>query len=277
MQIVGLDWAVKPSDRAAVVLSAHAGALAVENVVSPVTNETAIELSTAEENDIVAVDIPFAWPRKFATFVANWSASGAACDPPPASDQFRYRQTDRFVHEKTSKWPLSVSTNLFSLGAREWATTVHERNLSRQIVVGETDASRVGNPQIIEVYPGATLKIFESDASLDIRGTSTRVREADGEEKKYSYKSDELTRRNLVNAVVNSFEIRVDDDSLNEIVSTGKKDHATDGLLAALSGLIYAGSMEGWGTWFPNESQIDDARTEGWIFFPKKNEPNSAR
>lgn len=127
-------------------------------------------------------------------------------------------------------------------------------------------------PAIIEVYPGATLKSFENNELREVSGTSTRKTEQ-GEkeiEKSYSYKTDEQTRRALVTALIAAFEIQADNTTIGKIVSNGKKDHATDGLLAAITAMIYIGMINGWTTYEPNHEQIADAGSEGWIFFPKK-------
>jgi hypothetical protein len=185
---------------------------------------------------------------------------------------FRYRSTDRFVHEKTGKWPLSVSTNLFALGALEWASIVHLRNLGRQIVVKTNPEAGIKLPAIIEVYPGATLKSFENYELPEVSGTSTRITEQ-GEtaiEKSYSYKTDEQTRRALVTSIIAAFDIDADKTTIDKIVSRGKKDHATDGLLAAITAMMYRSAINGWTTYQPNDEQIANAESEGWIFFPEK-------
>jgi hypothetical protein len=274
MRVVGLDWAVQPKDRAAVVLEKRDNApITVVQITTPVDDGSAIDFCKSGDNDVVAVDIPFAWPREFRKFVSNWTPSCANVTEPPPSLCFRYRRTDRFVIDKTTQWPLSVSTDRFALGARAWATIVHANQLYRQIVVTSRKAlATLPRPHIVEVYPGATLKVFENDATLGISGTSTRITEQgdDSTEKKFSYKRDEITRRELVESVINAFRIQVEPSQIDQIVSTGKRDDATDGFLAALSGLIILKVVDGWGTWWPDGDQIEDATAEGWIFFPRK-------
>ena len=275
MRVVGLDWAVSPSNRAAVVLEKRDNnPITVVDVATPVDNEAAVELCTSTDNSVVAVDIPFAWPREFREFVSKWTPFSSDAGNPPQKTRFRYRRTDRFVHAKTSKWPLSVSTDRFALGAREWASIVHANQLRSQIVVSRNPHPLAPNnrPLIVEVYPGATLRAFENDDSLSISGTSTRITEQGDSaiEKKYSYKKDKITRRSLVEAVIGAFQIHADDSVVDEIVSTGKKDHTTDGFLAALTGMIFSCVINEWTTWNPGNDQIKDANLEGWIFFPKK-------
>gem|GEM_PF-6268938 len=277
MRVVGLDWAVSPSDRAAVVLEKiDEKPITVVDVVTPVDNATAAELCTSTDKIVVAVDIPFAWPREFSEFVSQWIPFSSDACKPPKKDFFQYRYTDRFVHDKTSKWPLSVSTNFFALGSLEWASIIHEKQLGSQIVVSRKSFSASKLPAIIEVYPGATLKAFENDDSLPISGTSSRTTVEGNKiiERKYSYKKDETTRGSLVEAVISAFQIHCDDAIVQRIVSTEQKDHASDGLLSALTALIFMDVVNDWTTWDPGIKHIEEAKTEGWIFFPKKRGEN---
>jgi len=271
MRSVGLDWAVDPCDRAAVVLEQDAdGAFKVATVDSPVRDEDAQRQCTSTQNHVVAVDIPFAWPRSFTEFVSDWAPLDARVKQPPESTEFRYRTTDRFVHEQTTKWPLSVSSNLFALGARQWANVVHEASLGCQMVVTKTCLPET-KPYIIEVYPAATLKVFENHENLSISGLSTRIVEVGGQvtEKKYSYKTDESTRQRLVDSLIDVFQLRADDAERKALVGRGKQDHGADALLAALTGLMFLGVMDHWTVREPVGEQLDHARIEGWIFFPE--------
>jgi len=277
MRVIGLDWAVSPCDRAAIVMErATNGQIRVTSCVSPVEDSTAIEFCTSADHNVVAVDIPFSWPLEFTQFVSKWKVSSDDSPTPPSSVNFRYRSTDRFVHSKTNKWPLSVSTNLFALGARQWALIVHENELHRKIDVVGNFSADVDAPRIIEVYPGATLRAFENTHLLNISGSAKRIVEA-GEsvsEKTFSYKSDEVVRRSLVNAIVRGFNIDIEDSLVDTVVSVGRKDHATDALLAALTAIIYGGGVVGWNVWNPGDDQIERAKEEGWIFFPRREEPS---
>ena len=107
MRVVGLDWAVCPSDRAAVVLEKREdNSISVEDVITPVDKDAAIELCECKANNVVAVDIPFAWPIEFREFVSSWRPCCVDGANPPGKTGFRYRSTDRFVHHKTNNSPL---------------------------------------------------------------------------------------------------------------------------------------------------------------------------
>lgn len=268
---VGLDWAVDPVNCAAVILEKNpAQPMRIVDVVCKVEDGDVKRLCAVGSCDVVAVDIPFSWPKEFASFVASWSPLGPSPRRPPESIAFRYRTTDRFVYEKTRKWPLSISSNLFALGARRWSKLVHEFSLHAQIAVSTNSLSPV-RPLIIEVYPAATLKALEGQSDLLISGQSRRADKSEERSKQrdYSYKTDFQTRQALVGALFRSFRIDANDSMQNDIVSTGNRDHATDALLSALTGLMFLGSFQEWDVAIPSDEQVDDARSEGWIFFPR--------
>lgn len=258
-------------------LEKDAGVINIIDIYYSISNDDARHWCAPDGNDVVAVDIPFAWPKYFREFVSKWipfDHSNRAVSQPPDSTTFRYRTTDRFVHDRTNKWPLSVSSQLFALGAREWAEVVHSGSLDSQIVVTKRSLPHKRKPYIVEVYPGATLKAFENYKPLSISGQSTRIVEMGGKakEKEYSYKSDEITRRTLVEKLLSAFQIQSDQAKQDRLVDEGEKDHATDALLAALTGLIFIDAIDMWTVIEPRDDQIEDARAEGWIFFPEKSQ-----
>ncbi len=249
MRVVGLDWAVAAKSRAAVIVEKSVqGNQVVAGVITNVTDQQTIELCQNPEHAVVAVDIPFAWPRAFGEFVHHWSAVEESPTPPP-KDRFRYRITDLFVQQRTGKWPLSVSTNLFALGALHWAQIVHDHRLKKQIVVEQRPSNPDELPMLIEVYPGASIRALRCQEET-------------------TYKSNAAARRQLVRSILDRFQIECDQVQFDRIVSTGKEDHATDALIAAITALMFLGEIPGWRTYTPDQSQLQDARQEGWIFFP---------
>lgn len=256
MRIVGIDWATEKKNRALVSLTTGTQA-AVCEVLSSVSDEVAMQICRDDQNAVVAVDIPFGWPRKFSEFVATWSPT-AATAAPPASDDFRLRQTDRVVKTEVPKEPLSVSADRIAMGARSWTALISKSDLAAQVDVEGKPKERI--PTLIEVYPGATAIALGRD----------RQRLADEE----SYKSDPATRRALVKHVASAIGVslgRFED----EIVSQGKDSDETDAFLAAVTGRIYAASQVGslpklpWTVRCPRTAdEMEAARVEGWIFFP---------
>ena len=173
-RVIGIDWATAAGDRALVELDVADGfqECRVAKVADTVDEAQTVATCTSNDHAVVAVDIPFAWPQAFARFVSSWSPAGGA--PPPLSDDFRFRQTDRVVRHETKQNPLPVSADRIAMGARAWAEVVAHHGLGPRI---DTIGTMFANPpSVIEVYPGATARVLGQPR----------------------YKKSEATRRTLV-------------------------------------------------------------------------------
>jgi Protein of unknown function (DUF429) len=58
------------------------------------------------KSQAVGIDAPFGWPAEFAVAVGAWSFSSWTTQ---LRERLCFRKTDRFVHEKLGRWPLSGS------------------------------------------------------------------------------------------------------------------------------------------------------------------------
>ena len=260
MQVVGIDWATTPMNRALVRLSASDAGVLVMTVEDRVSDARVRETCVDPAIRAVAIDAPFGWPKAFSRFVCEWALTASGGGRPPSSDLFRFRHTDRIVRDEVPKQPLSVSADRIALGTRAWLDCVSDVGLHRRIdVVGEDDSSP---PSIIEVYPGATAVQLWAGNRL-----GSAEREA-------SYKSDGAARRRLVEHVGRVFAVDFG-MWLDQIVSTGEDSDQTDAFMAAITALIHAhtvGSGAGIGGWKArcprSAEEREDALREGWIFFP---------
>jgi hypothetical protein len=249
-RVIGIDWATAAGDRALVELEVADGfqELRVAKVADTVDEAHTLAACTSSEHAVVAVDIPFAWPLEFVRFVSSWSPAGGA--PPPISDDFRFRHTDRVVRHETKQNPLPVSADRIAMGARAWADIVARHGLASRI---DTAGTPFANPPtVIEVYPGATARVL-------------------GQPK---YKKSEVTRRALVGHVATLFNVDLD-GRLDAIIGKGEDSDETDAFLAAITGAIYLADCQGadlasaaWSIRRPSESEMEAAAREGWIFFP---------
>lgn len=266
--IAGIDWATEPKNRAAVVLKIDCDTqrIVVDQVLSPLASTDITNLCKQRTISTVGIDIPFGWPRKFSEFVSDWTPTSGASTVCPASLDYRYRTTDRFVHSRLGKWPLSVSSERFALGTRLWCELYQKENLNGRIdLIGNRPT---GAPTIIEVYPAATL------AALSKGGLRLAIA---------GYKADEKIRRPLLKRVTETFGITFTGSlTLEQIVGSGKGSDMADALIAALTAAVYdfdpalatggngATPLGGWRICKPSEAQRADALKEGWIFFPTK-------
>ena len=241
LRVLGIDWATKPANRAAVELAGRR----IVNVVHPFTDEDAIAALNREDVDVIAVDTPLGWPAGFSQFVEGWSATEGGA-PPPEGSAFSMRLTDLVVRQEVGKVPLSVSSDRIALCARSWVEV-----FVRAGAAGRVDAGQTPTPArpVIEVYPAAALAQF--DVAPD------------------GYKKAKVARRALLSKVLRRFAL---DDGGHLPALVGSKDddaHVADALLAGLSGLAWGGALKGWGVRRPKAGERAAAAREGWIFFPQ--------
>jgi len=105
----------------------------------------------------IGIDCAFGWPDAFVDFVAR-HARGESDDMPGDIAWRRtlaYRETDRFVHRMTKRWPLSVSTDRLGLTAMRCAGLLASLRADGRLI----DRSG-GTGLVAEVYPGATLRVW---------------------------------------------------------------------------------------------------------------------
>ena len=252
LRVAGVDWAAKPKDRALVGLrfDRERRAISVESVVPRVDDATFIDAVRSGGYSCVAVDVPFGWPAAFADFVQRWSCTERRPELlVPEYEPFAFRRTDLVV--RPIKPPLSVSSQLLALATLTWVRLVSAHGIHAHIDVhAERPAVR---PNIIEVYPGATLATLVTSDALAID----------------RYKKDAAVRVALVDRLMEIFRIEgITPDLRSTLVGKGKQAHATDALVAAITAMIYEGVLDQRVRRPTTEEEKRDAPREGWIFFP---------
>jgi len=244
--VIGLDWSTSAEGRSAIEVRSHEEGIEVVNLhgAFTVTDSAVKRLASRCDVGVLAVDIPFGWPSGFTTFVERWTP--AAPTPVPTPAEFRYRVTDQVMWDATGKAPMSVSAEKFAMGARMWAELVHGGGWGSRV---DVDGSKVGNspPPIVEVYPGATLRVL-------------------GFNKGYKGDKDKPRRRRegYAAALVDRFNVTPPDCTSALSVT----DNELDAFVAALTGLAYLGKLPGWTVAKPSDEQSAAAEREGWIFYP---------
>jgi predicted nuclease with RNAse H fold len=265
LRAVGIDWATEPKNRALAEIEWSGRELVLTDLISPLADHVVAEECKREDVSVIAVDIPFGWPRKFREWVARYTPISQDRGTPSSLD-FRYRLTDQVVQAETGKSPLSVSSNLIAVGARAWAEAVDKHEIQEHIdVIGEGDSAVL--PRVIEVYPAATLASFnKSGYGLLIDG----------------YKNDEQVRRQLFQSLQAHFGLCLSNGlSLERIIGIGKHSDQVDAVIAAITSVIFAVNspsvefthdaapgLSEWQVRCPNGDEQGQAKEEGWIFFP---------
>jgi hypothetical protein len=233
---LGIDLAAESENTGTCRLRWEPGAAVVEWVrvgtrAEPLDNDALVALIGGA--DATGIDAPFGWPRRFVAAVAEWS-SGRGWDEPwdaEARRGLRLRRTDRWLHERQGRTPLSVSADSIAVCAMRASALL-------QRVHGD-DVDRVGGPTF-EVYPAAALRAW----GLPTKG----------------YKKSEDVRRQILELVGAGSWLDLGTWA-GELVRT---DHALDALISAV---VARAARTGRTLPVPAE-HATDAAIEGWIQVP---------
>ncbi|MEZ4452695.1 MAG: DUF429 domain-containing protein [Nannocystaceae bacterium] len=232
MRTLGIDLASQPAKTGVASVDWSEGRAAVVEVDRRADDARLDAL--AREADAIGVDAPFGWPRAFCEFVAahrRGSIDGPWSDA--RRDQLRFRRCDRWIHARTGRWPLSVSSDLIAIPAMRCAAL-----LGRLGVV-----DRSGDGRVFEVYPAAALAAWSLPRA--------------------SYKDDRRPARAELLAALTA---RAPWLALPEALR-GRCEASDDCLDALLSALIARAAAVGL-TARPDPEDRELAREEGWIALP---------
>jgi predicted nuclease with RNAse H fold len=122
--------------------------------------------------DKIGIDCALGWPIDFFEFLKEYADPSSQIPLVDGGMNWRrrlaYRQTDRVTREVTGRWPLSVSTDRLGL------TAMRAAGLLGRLQQSGIQIDRSGVGVVVEVYPGATLRLWGFDtkgyrASAEIR------------------------------------------------------------------------------------------------------------
>jgi biotin carboxylase/predicted nuclease with RNAse H fold len=230
MKTLGVDVAAQAAKTAVCLIRWGTSEAKVEFLKVGVTDDRLLELFS--QADKVGVDAPLGWPDAFVKAIS----AHRDLQPWPAASttELRYRVTDRFVHEKTRKWPLSVAAEKIG------AVALRAAALLSKVAVREP-VDRTGAARFVEVYPAAGL----------IR---------------WGFSQDQIKKKNtagLASEVVKKLGPRLEISEEDLTLCKANRD-ALDSLVAAL---IARASALGLCEPIPAEHSAL-ARAEGWIALP---------
>lgn len=152
---MGVDFAASPTNTAACTMHWQAGQVVVERVDAPVGDAAFISfLRKLPNGGKLGLDCPLGWP---ASFVAALAAHQKREPWPGGGDRgnLRWRATDRWVRDRTGRWPLSVSTDRLGVTALRAAYLLD----TWESEGGTLDRSGVAGP-VVEVYPAAARRVW---------------------------------------------------------------------------------------------------------------------
>ncbi len=171
MLIAGVDLAAEPKGTALAVID-----------WAP-SNATLVELSTDVADDAIVacaatveklgIDCALGWPTEFVEFLNLTNHEGGPSEPFEGDLNLRralaYRETDRHVREVTGRWPLSVSTDRLGM------TAIRCAGLLSKIAASGIPVDKSGAGKIVEIYPGASLRLWGLNTSGYRASTDARA------------------------------------------------------------------------------------------------------
>jgi predicted nuclease with RNAse H fold len=196
----------------------------------------------------VGIDAPFGWPEPFLDALAAYRAGPSwPTGLDNRLDECRLRETDRAVHRRSRKWPLSVSSDKIAMPAMRCASLLTD--IAEH--VGAAAVSRDGSGLCCEVYPDPALRHWTGHTSDSLAPRETYKGSAASEK-----------RLALLNAIRAQLTIEDRDGRLQRVEL---EDDYLDALICAL----VARAIE-LGLTYPPETdaELERAPVEGWIHLP---------
>lgn len=231
--------AAEPKGTAMAIVEWNPGGAKLISLQLGVTDNLIVEASATI--DKLGIDCPLGWPIEFVEFVKNHSNLGSLYLAVDGGMDFRrrlsYRETDRRVRLKTGRWPLSVSTDRLGL------TAMRAAGLLGRLQSTGIQIDRSGSEVVVEVYPGATLRLW---------GFETRGYRA----------SPEIREKLLTDIQVSAPWLDFSEFSSLMI----KSCDAFDAVIAAMA--TRSACLGFYDP--PTASQLAQARIEGWIALPNQ-------
>jgi hypothetical protein len=156
----GVDLAAEPKGTALAIIEWKATTATLVDLQLGVNDQTIVE--AAGVVDKLGIDCALGWPIEFVEFLNNHANLENTLFPDGGMDWRRrtsFRESDRHVREVTGKWPLSVSTDRLGLTAMRCA------GLQGRIQQSGIEIDRSGLGKIVEIYPGASLRLWGFDTA----------------------------------------------------------------------------------------------------------------
>lgn len=241
VRIVGIDLAAQAPKTGLCVLAEDGGRVRAERLTLGADDPTLLEATRGAAK--IGMDAPLGWPDDFLEFLEaqRTGDAGSLCrfQGKAGMDRLSFRETDRDIHARLRKLPLSVSADKIARVAMRAAVlqTAWADELG--------PSPRDGSAALVEVYPAAALITwFPAGAS---------------------YKHPEAGRQRRAELVAS---IRAAapwlELSSQQADLAVAHDDALDALVSALvAWAAHLGSTQG-----PPTEHVERARREGWIHVP---------
>lgn len=236
MLIAGVDLAAEPKGTALAIIEWTKTQAKLIDLQIGCDDEQIVK--AALQVDKLGIDCALGWPIEFVEFLNNHANLKSTSYPDGAMDWRRrvsFRQSDRHVREVTGKWPLSVSTDRLGLTAMRCA------GLQGRIQEAGTQIDRSGTGKVVEIYPGASLRLWGFDTA--------------------GYRANQEVREELLTSIENEL------PWLHLVVFRDLMISSTDAFDAVIASLATRAAAIGKYLEPPKE-HIETSRIEGWIALP---------
>jgi predicted nuclease with RNAse H fold len=159
MLIAGLDLAAEPKATALSLIDWSGKSARLVQLDLNIDDRFIVD-STRDALKL-GIDCALGWPIEFVEFLNRYSQNSFSQIDGDMSWRRRmaYRETDRAVRELTGRWPLSVSTGRLGLTAMRCA------GLLSKLAADGVEIDRTGAGKVVEIYPGASLRLWAFDTS----------------------------------------------------------------------------------------------------------------
>lgn len=159
MLIAGLDLAAEPKATALSLIDWSGKRARLLQLDLGVDDQFIVD-STRDAQKL-GIDCALGWPIEFVDFLDRYSQNSfeQIAGDMPWRRRMAYRETDRAVREVTGRWPLSVSTDRLGLTAMRCA------GLLSKLAQDGVEIDRAGAGKVVEIYPGASLRLWGFETS----------------------------------------------------------------------------------------------------------------
>jgi predicted nuclease with RNAse H fold len=232
----GVDLAAEPKGTALAIIEWKKTQATLVDLQLGVNDQAIVE--TAGVVDKLGIDCALGWPIEFVEFLNNHANLESTSFPDGGMDWRRrasFRESDRHVREVTGKWPLSVSTDRLGLTAMRCA------GLQGRIQQIGIEIDRSGSGKVVEIYPGASLRLWGFDTT--------------------GYRANEDARAELLTSIEHSVSW-LNLGSHRELMISSTD--AFDAVIASLATRAAATNQY----LHPPKEFLDIAKVEGWIALP---------
>lgn len=231
--------AAEPKGTALAVIDWSPFAATLIQLSTQVTDETIVGCASTVQK--LGIDCALGWPVDFVDFLNRVNHSGGASEPFQGDLNLRralaYRETDRQVREVTGRWPLSVSTDRLGM------TAIRCAGLLSKIAASGIHVDKSGAGKVVEIYPGASLRLWGFNTSGYRASTDARAKLL----QELTQKAPWLALGHFATAMIESCD-------------------AFDSVVAALATrFAQLGAYQP-----PTQSQLNKAKIEGWVALPNQ-------